>query len=247
MNKTIEWWEWAVCMAVIVCLGLLFGPPLLSRAGGDAHRASCQYNMKQMWQAFRMYASESPGERYPPRSPIPGNWTVDPHSLYPEYLADLGHFICPGSPRATPETFRLRRNFEHPGTQPGEMHPDCVSSEFYIYLGHAVSHDDTALRLYEASLETPPELLTTLDVSVHVPGFDALDSYRGGLPIMWDRIPESGSDFPHGQRGINVLHMSGHVTFVEYDPYNGPGNFPATYISAKTFCRDRPRLSVDCY
>jgi len=64
---------------------------------------------------------------------------------------------------------------------------------------------------------------------------------------MWDRIPEAEDTFPHGTPGINVLHMDGSVVFVEYNAYNTPNNFPATYICAETFCRDVPRLSVDCY
>jgi len=220
---------------------------MLKRARTQSGMRSCQSNLKQLALAFKMYANESPGERWPPRSPIPGNWGVDVHKMYPEYVYDLNLFICPSSPRATVDTFTLRRNREHPGEQIGQMHPDCVSSEFYIYLGHAVNHDEVALALYQASREVPPEALGDLEIQVEIPGFDLMRAGASGTPVMWERIPERDKDFPHGSRGINVLHMDGSAIFVEYDPYNAATNFPATYISAQTFCRDAPRLSGDCY
>ena len=194
-----------------------------------------------------MYANESSGGHWPPRSPIHGNWIVDPHALYPEYIQDLRLFVCPASPRAAPNTFTLRGTLEHPGAQVGQMHPDCVASEFYIYLGHAVNHDEVALALYQASYQAPPELLVDLEIQVHTPGFDVHRDGGSGMPVMWERIPESDDAFPHRRRGINILHMDGHVKFVEYDPYNAATDFPVTYISAQTFSRDVPRLSVDCY
>ncbi len=247
MRRPLRCWEWLTGMGLIVCLTVLIVLPALSRANEKKGLRSCQHNLKQMGLAFKMYAHESPGERFPPRSPIPGNWIVDPHRLYPEYLRDLSHFICPSSPRANADTFTLRRRLEHPDAQIGQLHPDCVSSAFYIYLGHVVNHDEMALALYRASHETPPELLVDRDIQAHIPGFDMLRDGGRGTPIMWERIPEFDDEFPHGKKGINILHMDGHVMFVEYNPYNAATDFPVTYISAQTFCRDVPHLSIDCY
>ena len=247
MNKSLRWWEWLACLALIVVLSLVLVLPTLARANTRKGLRLCQYNMKQLHAAIKMYASESSGSRLPPRSPIPGNWTTDPNALYPEYLADLSVFICPASPRAHADAFTLRRTLEHPGEPVGRPHPDCVSSEFYIYLGHMVTHDDMALALYRASHEAPPEALIDADIQMPIRGFDMLRDSGPGLPILWERIPEFDDEFPHGRKGINVLHMDGHVMFVPYDPYNGAADFPVTYVSAQTFSRDVPRLSVDCY
>jgi len=248
MNKELRWSEWVVCMIITLCAALLFVMPMLSRSTRITRTSLCQSNLKNLGFAFLMYAEEHAGY-LPPRSAIPGNWIVEPKSVYPEYVADLRAFICPDSPRGTEDTFRLRSALEHPEEQIGQLHPDCVSSAFYIYLGHSIDHDDLALAFYEAYLTAPNKLLVDMTIHLTMPGYEDYDTrYHYGLaPILWDRIPESPSDFPHGRRGINVLHMHGNVEFIEYDPYNPSGKFPATYISAQTFSRDAPRLSVDCY
>lgn len=246
MIKNMGWREYLACIGAVACL-LLIALPMLSRAHDRNAMNSCQHNLKTIGIALKMYANESRGNAYPPRSPIQGNWIVNPRSIYPEYLSDLSHFICPGSPRAHPGAFTLRRNRDHPGTPPGQLHPDCVSSEFYIYLGVAVNHDDMALALYQASHVVPPELLADLDLQVEIAGFNKQRDTGSGMPIMWERIPEFDHEFPHRSRGINILHMDGHVMFVDYDPYNAASDFPVTYISAQSFCRDIARLSMDCY
>lgn len=243
-------WELLIGLGLFLVLAMIL-LPALARSRESARRSSCQNNLKQMGLVLRMFANESKGERFPPVSPILDNWIVDLNAIYPEYLTDLSVLMCPSSPFATPDTFHLHRNSEHPHAAAGTPHPDCVSSLFYNYTGYTILGDEQASAVFNAYLETPDSLWAQEDLKLNVPVWK--DSGRiepGGqsnIPVLWDRVLPDDRYFAHTPVGANVLHMDGHVQFVRYSYYNNSSYFPVTRLSAETFGNVVPRLSRDCY
>ena len=120
-------------LVVIAIIGILAAIllPALARAREAARRASCANNLKQLALVFKMYAGESPQEKWPPamgrflpgrnaggsggeddsgvttgdtrRSGTLGSYPEIP-AIYPEYLNDVNLFICP-SDSDPPELF----------------------------------------------------------------------------------------------------------------------------------------------
>jgi prepilin-type N-terminal cleavage/methylation domain-containing protein/prepilin-type processing-associated H-X9-DG protein len=95
-------------LVVVTIIGILATLllPALARAREQARRTACSSNLRQIFFALHMYASEN-DERFPPgdnnivftETTLPiytrNNYMMDANAIYPDYISDLAVFACP--------------------------------------------------------------------------------------------------------------------------------------------------------
>jgi prepilin-type N-terminal cleavage/methylation domain-containing protein/prepilin-type processing-associated H-X9-DG protein len=133
-------------LVVIAIIGILAAIllPALSRAREAARRSACANNLKQLGIAFKMYAGESRGNRFPQRQvfDISGNLSdtmmFNGPAMYPEYLSDLTVVWCPSVASTSPlERYDIgtRRGSISTGNQNGVIEPEELIKSPYNYTG----------------------------------------------------------------------------------------------------------------
>jgi hypothetical protein len=189
--------------------------------------------MKMLGLSFKMYASESTDEMYPPLAPYDDLWIFDVKTMYPEYLDDLSLLVS----KDDPDRDSLLAEFDAM-QESGEMdweRVNRIAARRFVYFPWAVDDPADLPELaaarhristadYDADLENGPDGKTFFRMREGVERFLLTDLFSpdpssetlSQIPIIMETKITGMSDDSH------VLYSDGHVDLYRGQNYSIP-------------------------
>ena len=218
-----------VAATIIILLSVTFFYSL-GRAREAARRASTQGNMKQFGLIFKMYANESPGERWPQLADADGTWAPDLAPWFGKLVTDTQFMVSEQHPDRNRLKKALAEAWSSP--QPDFEKAEGIVGESFAYLGYTVKNeaDFEALLRARAEQQIPGDDIAPAEngenslqplregverfLITDINNAGASSSAQSSIPVLIEiatwKHRESDDDF----KGANVLYMDGHVAFV---------------------------------